>query len=116
MYQPDADNISTAEMVAQFAQQEQSMNAVERLLVYAELPPEGNTKTAKDPPPSWPEKGEIQFSDVKMAYRPGLPLVLKDVNFRINPGEKVCSKHHSYTASDIVPDWSRWKDEFINDE
>ncbi|KAI3614178.1 abc transporter [Moniliophthora roreri] len=68
-----------SEMVAQFAQQEQSMNAVERLLVYAELPAEGNTKTSEDPPPSWPEKGEIQFSKVKMAYRPGLPLVLKDI-------------------------------------
>uniref|UniRef100_A0A0W0EY28 Putative multidrug resistance-associated ABC transporter n=1 Tax=Moniliophthora roreri TaxID=221103 RepID=A0A0W0EY28_MONRR len=78
-----------SEMVAQFAQQEQSMNAVERLLVYAELPAEGNTKTSEDPPPSWPEKGEIQFSKVKMAYRPGLPLVLKDVSFCIKAGEKI---------------------------
>ncbi|EEB98107.1 hypothetical protein MPER_02444 [Moniliophthora perniciosa FA553] len=65
-----------SEMVAQFAQQEQSMNAVERLLVYTELP-------------AGREGGEYQFSKVKMAYRPGLPLVLKDVSFSIKAGEKI---------------------------
>jgi ATP-binding cassette, subfamily C (CFTR/MRP), member 1 len=34
-------------------------------------------------------KGKITFSNVEMAYREGLPLVLKDVSFEINPGEKV---------------------------
>jgi len=34
-------------------------------------------------------KGKITFSNVKMAYREGLPLVLKEVSFEINPGEKV---------------------------
>jgi ATP-binding cassette, subfamily C (CFTR/MRP), member 1 len=64
------------------------MNAVERILVYTELPPEGATHTPNDPP-QWPTTGEIKFQNVEMAYRKGLPLVLKDVSFQVNPGEKV---------------------------
>ena len=77
-------------MVSQFAQNEQNMNAVERVLHYTELPAEGDPTTPNDPPPTWPMKGKITFSNVEMAYREGLPLVLKDVSFEINPGEKVC--------------------------
>ena len=76
-------------MVSQFAQNEQNMNAVERVLHYTELPAEGDFTTPNDPPPTWPMKGKITFSNVEMAYREGLPLVLKDVSFEINPGEKV---------------------------
>ena len=45
--------------------------------------------TPNDPPASWPEKGEIEFSHVNLTYREGLPLVLKDVNFTAKAGEKV---------------------------
>lgn len=65
------------------------MNAVERVLVYTELPPEGPPHTPHDPPPQWPEKGEIEFQNVELAYRKGLPPVLKGVSFRVNSGEKV---------------------------
>lgn len=65
------------------------MNAVERVLYYTELPSEGDANTSNDPPASWPGQGEIQFSAVELAYREGLPLVLKGVNFQIRPGEKV---------------------------
>lgn len=78
-------------MVTQFAQNEQSLNAVERMLVYAQLPPEGDPTRHDDPPPPWPEQGGIKFTDAAMAYREGLPLVLKSVNFEIQPGEKVSS-------------------------
>jgi ATP-binding cassette subfamily C (CFTR/MRP) protein 1 len=68
------------------------MNAVERVLHYTELPQaaEGDRITPNDPPPTWPMKGKITFRNVEMAYREGLPLVLKDVSFEVNPGEKVC--------------------------
>jgi ABC-type multidrug transport system fused ATPase/permease subunit len=78
-----------AQMVQQFATNEQNMNAVERLLVYTELPPEGIRTTPNDPAPSWPEHGAVQFNNVELAYREGLPLVLKDVTFEVKPGEKV---------------------------
>lgn len=76
-------------MVNQYAKNEQNMNAVERVLVYTKLPPEGDAVTTNDPPSSWPQKGTIKFSNVGLAYREGLPLVLKDVSFEVNPGEKV---------------------------
>ncbi|KZT33501.1 multidrug resistance-associated ABC transporter [Sistotremastrum suecicum HHB10207 ss-3] len=75
-------------MVAQYAQTEQNMNAVERVLVYNELPAEGERSTQSDPPSSWPT-GSIKFTNVALSYRPGLPLVLKDVSFEVHPGEKI---------------------------
>ncbi|TFK36263.1 multidrug resistance-associated ABC transporter [Crucibulum laeve] len=78
-----------SEMVSQFAQNEQNMNAVERVLHYSELPAEGEARTPKDPPPTWPEKGNISFDNVELAYRKDLPLVLKGISFRVNPGEKI---------------------------
>jgi len=79
----------SAELVSLFAQNEQNMNAVERLLHYTELPCEGETTTPNDPPASWPDQGRISFTDVKFVYREGLPLVLKGITFDVKPGEKV---------------------------
>jgi ABC-type multidrug transport system fused ATPase/permease subunit len=76
-------------MIAQFAKNEQNMNAVERVLYYSSLPAEGATTTPDDPPLSWPDRGQITFTDVAFAYREGLPLVLKNVSFEVKPGEKV---------------------------
>ncbi|CAK5271106.1 unnamed protein product [Mycena citricolor] len=78
-----------SQMVNMFAQNEQNMNSVERLVVYAELPAEGAPTTPNDPPASWPEHGQITFKDVQMAYREGLPLVLKGVSFDVKAGEKI---------------------------
>ncbi|THU93933.1 multidrug resistance-associated ABC transporter [Dendrothele bispora CBS 962.96] len=78
-----------SDMVSMIAQNEQNMNAVERILVYSELPSEGDPTTPNDPPPSWPDKGEVRFSNVELAYRPGLPLVLQDISFHVKPGEKI---------------------------
>ena len=86
--------ISLAMMVTQYAQNEQNMNAVERVLVYAELPTEGDLEKPSDPPPEWPERGAIRFEDVKMAYREGLPDVLRGVTFEIKAGEKVGTIHN----------------------
>jgi ABC-type multidrug transport system fused ATPase/permease subunit len=76
-------------MVSQFAQNEQNMNAVERVIHYTELSPEGDLQTPEDPAESWPQNGGIQFTNVDLAYRPGLPLVLKNVSFSIRPREKI---------------------------
>ncbi|KAI1798261.1 multidrug resistance-associated ABC transporter [Ganoderma leucocontextum] len=76
-------------LVSNYAQNEQNFNAVERILHYTELPSEGNATTSTDPPSAWPESGAIEFKDVEMSYRPGLPAVLKGVSFRINPSEKI---------------------------
>lgn len=72
-------------------QVENEMNAVERICEYAiDLPqeaPEHISETA--PPDSWPEHGAIRFENVSLAYRPGLPLVLRKLNMDIAPHEKI---------------------------
>lgn len=76
-------------MVSQFATNEQNMNAVERIVHYAQLTAEGERQKPQDPPGSWPAEGSIKFDNVELAYREGLPLVLKGVSFEIKPREKV---------------------------
>jgi ATP-binding cassette, subfamily C (CFTR/MRP), member 1 len=88
-------DLLVAEMINQFTQIEQSMNAVERVLHYTDLPEEAAAVTQNDPPSSWPDKGEIKFTDVAMRYRENLPLVLDDVNFHIRPGEKASPSYLS---------------------
>ncbi|PCH38966.1 ATP-dependent bile acid permease [Wolfiporia cocos MD-104 SS10] len=78
-----------SQLVSTYAQNEQDFNAVERILYYSALPSEGETVTSQDPAPSWPDKGQIEFNSVELAYREGLPLVLKGVSFTVNPGEKI---------------------------
>ncbi|KAI0806352.1 ABC protein [Irpex lacteus] len=41
------------------------------------------------PPPEWPEHGAIEFNEIAMRYRPGLPLVLKGLSLSIRGGEKI---------------------------
>ncbi|KAJ2911917.1 hypothetical protein MD484_g8498, partial [Candolleomyces efflorescens] len=41
------------------------------------------------PGPQWPEKGSIEFSEVSMKYRPGLPNVLHSISMSIRGGEKI---------------------------
>ncbi|KAL3233377.1 Oligomycin resistance ATP-dependent permease YOR1 [Nakaseomyces bracarensis] len=72
-------------------QVENDMNSAERLVTYAtELPQEAAyRKSDFSPPEDWPRNGEIKFEEVSFAYRPGLPIVLKNVNFVISGGEKI---------------------------
>jgi ATP-binding cassette, subfamily C (CFTR/MRP), member 1 len=87
-------------MVQQFAQNEQNMNAVERVLVFSELPPEGDIQTPNDLSASWPANGLIKFTGVELAYREGLPLVLKGISFEVVPGEKVVCISYGQPQSD----------------
>lgn len=41
------------------------------------------------PPDGWPQNGNIAFENFDLRYREGLPLVLKNINCVITPGEKV---------------------------
>jgi hypothetical protein len=52
----------------------------------------------------------IKFTNVKLAYREGLPLFLKGINFEINPGEKVMLFDCYYTFIDYILDWYCWPD------
>ncbi|KAL7425014.1 hypothetical protein Q5752_000701 [Cryptotrichosporon argae] len=76
-------------LVSLYAQVEQEMNTVERIQHYNDLAVESTSARATDPGPAWPHAGEIAFDNVQLRYRPELPLVLKDLSFKIRPGEKV---------------------------
>lgn len=41
------------------------------------------------PPSEWPTQGAVEFKDVRMCYRPGLPEVLKGINLNVKGGEKI---------------------------
>uniref|UniRef100_A0A8R7P4J3 ABC transporter C family member 2 n=1 Tax=Triticum urartu TaxID=4572 RepID=A0A8R7P4J3_TRIUA len=69
---------------------ENSMNAVERVGTYIELPSEAPPVIEDNrPPPGWPSSGIIKFEDVVLRYRPELPPVLHGISFIVNGSEKV---------------------------
>nr|XP_043620654.1 ABC transporter C family member 2-like [Erigeron canadensis] len=69
---------------------ENSLNAVERVGTYIELPSEAPPVIEDNrPPPGWPSSGSIKFEDVVLRYRPELPPVLHGLNFFIPPSDKV---------------------------
>ena len=77
-------------MTRQVAEVENDMNSIERLTYYTNsLYQEAAQEVPNKVSPSWPERGEIDISNMALRYRPGLPLVLQDVNLRVNAGEKV---------------------------
>ncbi|XP_047942047.1 ABC transporter C family member 2-like [Salvia hispanica] len=69
---------------------ENSLNAVERVGTYIDLPSEGPAIIEDSrPPPGWPSAGSIRFEDVVLRYRPELPPVLHGISFSISPSDKV---------------------------
>lgn len=70
---------------------EANMVAVERIQQYFKIPGEAPRLTPCDESLAlhWPVEGKIEFVDVKLNYRPGLPLVLRGLNITIPPRCKV---------------------------
>ncbi|XP_076949695.1 ABC transporter C family member 2-like [Bidens hawaiensis] len=69
---------------------ENSLNAVERVGTYIELPSEAPPVIEDSrPPPGWPSSGSIKFEDVVLRYRPELPPVLHGLTFFIPPSDKI---------------------------
>ncbi|KAJ6454129.1 ABC protein [Mycena sanguinolenta] len=76
------------------AEVENYMNSVERLVHYARgdvVPSEAAHESTPENKPAadWPAHGGIEFKDVTMAYRPGLPNVLHGISMQIRAGEKI---------------------------
>lgn len=65
--------------------------AVERIQQYSSIPGEAPRSTQSDETLAinWPVEGRIEFINVKLAYRPGLPLVLKGLNIIIPAKSRV---------------------------
>lgn len=75
----------------QTAEAMNQLTAVERILQYTELDKEGPFETPdnKKPPDTWPAQGNIQFKQLSLKYAPTNPPVLKNLNLKVMPGEKV---------------------------
>ncbi|KAK5166126.1 ATP-binding cassette glutathione S-conjugate transporter ycf1 [Saxophila tyrrhenica] len=77
-------------IVRQTVEVETNIVSVERVLEYARLPSEAQEVISKHRPPvSWPPKGAVSFNGYSTRYRPGLDLVLKNINLSIKSHEKI---------------------------
>ncbi|XP_054437323.1 ATP-binding cassette sub-family C member 2 isoform X2 [Pteronotus mesoamericanus] len=68
---------------------ETNIVAVERINEYINLENEAPWVTDKRPPAGWPSKGEIEFNNYQVRYRPELDLVLKGITCDIKSQEKI---------------------------
>eukprot|EP00760_Papus_ankaliazontas_P009915 PhM_4_TR14158/c0_g1_i12/m.51510/K05673/ABCC4; ATP-binding cassette, subfamily C (CFTR/MRP), member 4 len=93
-------------IITEGVQGEAKLVSVERLVEYVDtLPSEpprtketdpvtvattsGKNPSAKRVPATWPSLGRVEFKDVRMRYRPSLPLVLDGTSFTIEAGQRV---------------------------
>uniref|UniRef100_A0A9I9CQY3 ABC-type xenobiotic transporter n=1 Tax=Cucumis melo TaxID=3656 RepID=A0A9I9CQY3_CUCME len=77
-------------VLRQASRAENSLNAVERVGTYIDLPSEAPAIVEYNRPPyGWPSSGSICFEDVVLRYRSGLPPVLHGLSFNILPTDKV---------------------------
>ena len=68
---------------------EKSIVSVERIKEYQETPQEAATESNFDPDFTWPSQGIIKFESFSARYRPGLDLVISDINCEIKSKEKI---------------------------
>lgn len=75
-------------LVSSFTQTEAMLVSVERLEEYCcDLPQEPQGQPLQGF--SWLAQGSVEFQDVVLVYRPGLPHALDGVTFCVQPGEKL---------------------------
>ena len=78
-------------MVRMTADVENNIVAVERVKEYTtDIASEASWEEGSiKPKPEWPQEGQVTFENYAMRYRPGLDLVVQDINCSITGGEKV---------------------------
>ncbi|KAF6027753.1 hypothetical protein EB796_013942 [Bugula neritina] len=81
----------TQAMIRFGVQSEARFTSVKRIINYIEdLESEApGIIEHRRPPTGWPEEGSIVFNKVNVRYREGLPLVLKNISFKVKPQEKI---------------------------
>ncbi|KAF2844369.1 ATP-dependent bile acid permease-like protein [Plenodomus tracheiphilus IPT5] len=73
-----------------YSANEQNMNSVERIKEYLDVDQEAASLVPESRPPSnWPSRGSVEFIGYSTRYRADFDLVLKNLTFKILPGEKV---------------------------
>lgn len=78
-------------LVDTFNEAEASITSIERVHAMCELPEEKSMGTDETIylPDAWPQRGLVEFKDVKLRYRDGLPLALDGLSFTAKPGERI---------------------------
>ncbi|KAI9812228.1 MAG: hypothetical protein M1826_002937 [Phylliscum demangeonii] len=77
-------------IVRQSVEVETNIVSVERVLEYANLPSEAPDVIPRHRPAiSWPAHGAVGFQNYSARYRPGLDLVLKNIQVQIKAHEKI---------------------------
>lgn len=78
----------------QCAELENQMTSVERIVEYANIPPEpameSNEKNA--PPSDWPQFGNIEFKSLSLRYAENAQQVLRNLTFRIDAKVRIILK------------------------
>jgi ABC-type multidrug transport system fused ATPase/permease subunit len=64
-----------------------NMDALERVVLYTDLMIED--QSGVEVPESWPANDKIEVRDLNVAYAPELPLVLRDISFTVEAGQRV---------------------------
>lgn len=76
--------------IRQYGENQQNMNAMERVKEYLDIEQEAPAVVkGRRPPESWPEYGCVEFINYSTRYREDLEPVLRNVSVKINPKEKV---------------------------
>jgi ABC-type multidrug transport system fused ATPase/permease subunit len=70
---------------------EANMTSVERIKEYCVIKqePEWSSREDKKPRTTWPDKGNILIEKYSLKYRENLDYALKNLNIKINAGEKI---------------------------
>ena len=77
-------------IVRLYAIVEMNMNSVERIQEYLDIEKEAPAIIEDSRPPIiWPERGEIEVDNLSLRYSPELPLVIKNVSFKVDPFSKI---------------------------
>ncbi|EGC37940.1 hypothetical protein DICPUDRAFT_76449 [Dictyostelium purpureum] len=76
--------------IKQSVELEVKMNSFQRIHSYIQTPPEGKKYLETDSNlTNWPSKGEIQFNNIEIRYRPNSEPSLKNISFNVNSFEKI---------------------------
>ncbi|KAG0369092.1 Multidrug resistance-associated protein 1 [Gamsiella multidivaricata] len=76
-------------LVRTWSEMSNQLICVERIEEYTQLRQEAPAQTGVSLPQNWPSQGRVVFRNYSARYRDGLDLVLKNVSFEVQPGEKI---------------------------
>ena len=65
------------------------MTSAERAVAFTQIPPEAGQSLHESPPKEWPHAGGVEFQGVSLWHYKDGPKVLKNISFKVNPGEKI---------------------------